>query len=252
MDASGDSLGRRARPRNSSRVATRSWTSVYLVEWNLFRFLECGSLVPLSLLWTLFLYYRRRILFLISSTIQTNPKRYQATAFQRQSKSGGGTPRNMIGTKARQHWILLVLYGAVALPAMAQPVPRRDDPAADGWDTEVFSAAVESQLKRVGALLLDPAKIGPGTLAALATDKVICTPLRDDDATRVFDDGMIVADRNDGNAGPRAARRTRLGAGRGGRRRRGLSSRLRRCRDGSDRDGSRRAPGLERPARGST
>ena len=112
----------------------------------------------------------------------------------------------MIGTKARQHWILLVLYGAVALPAMAQPVPRRDDPAADGWDTEVFSAAVESQLKRVSALLLDPAKIGPGTLAALATDKVICTPLRDDDATRVFDDGMIVADRNDGNAGPRAAR----------------------------------------------
>ena len=44
--------------------------------------------------------------------------------------------------------LLLTSAGAIAQPTA---VPRFDDPATDGWDSESFAASVDQQLQRIAA-----------------------------------------------------------------------------------------------------
>jgi len=48
-----------------------------------------------------------------------------------------------------------------------------DNPAEDGWDTEVFNGAAGKQLKKLGKLLLDPEKIDAEHVKVLASEEFI-------------------------------------------------------------------------------
>lgn len=53
-----------------------------------------------------------------------------------------------------------------------------DDPADDGWHTEVFSKAAKAQLKILGSLLVQPHSIDTARLTPLVTNKFSCSDLR--------------------------------------------------------------------------
>jgi len=76
-----------------------------------------------------------------------------------------------------------------------RPVPRADDPRADGWDSEVIGGQAESQLKRIGKLLLDPSKIDRAHVQPLTGSGFSCHDLRPDRLQRVFEDRGITVDR---------------------------------------------------------
>ncbi len=63
-----------------------------------------------------------------------------------------------------------------------------DDPAADGWTTEVLHSAVKQQLKGLGKLLEDPEKLDLDHLQPYATDDVSSTVLRPRDLSAVHSD----------------------------------------------------------------
>jgi len=70
-----------------------------------------------------------------------------------------------------------------------------DDPAAEGWDTEVFSKNAELQLKHITKWLVDPSKITLAKVAQVAAKDVQCGQLRPDKLQRVFEQQTIMVDR---------------------------------------------------------
>ncbi|MFT5109624.1 MAG: hypothetical protein ACI9UA_005273 [Pseudoalteromonas tetraodonis] len=70
-----------------------------------------------------------------------------------------------------------------------------DDPASDGWDTEVFSRAASTQLESLAELLTDPAEIDTSRLLPLVTAAFTCQPLLPDDRATVFLDEAISVER---------------------------------------------------------
>ena len=78
----------------------------------------------------------------------------------------------------------------VALPTidLATEVPK-DDPASDGWETEVLAAKAKKQLQTLGAVFFtndDP--------ASLLTPSFTCSPLIPSPLSRDFDDELVRAD----------------------------------------------------------
>ena len=93
-------------------------------------------------------------------------------------------------------WVMPAVWAQqtdAPIDASGVVVPRDDDPAKDGWDTEVFNNAAGSQLKKLGKLLGHPEKIDAAHLAPLATDEVTCSPLRPAEVAETFKDGAIRA-----------------------------------------------------------
>ncbi|MCH7720248.1 MAG: VCBS repeat-containing protein [Planctomycetes bacterium] len=60
---------------------------------------------------------------------------------------------------------------------MSETLAKRD-PAIDGWDTEVITEQVNTQLKVIGGFLAHPDEIDIEQLSALTADGFSCTPLR--------------------------------------------------------------------------
>ena len=71
-----------------------------------------------------------------------------------------------------------------------------DDPAADGWDTEVFSSAASAQLKMLGKLLVGTQEIDVARLQPLLTADFTCQSLRPDKLTTIFRDKTILVQRS--------------------------------------------------------
>ncbi|MCH8922791.1 MAG: VCBS repeat-containing protein, partial [Planctomycetes bacterium] len=65
---------------------------------------------------------------------------------------------------------------------------HRLDPRNDGWESEVFAEQALAQLKLLGKLLADPATVRPENLASVAVEDVLCSELRPDNLSTVFDD----------------------------------------------------------------
>ncbi len=66
-----------------------------------------------------------------------------------------------------------------------------DDPAADGWTTEVLHSAVKQQLKGLAKLLEDPLKLDLDHLQPYTTDDVSTTVLRPKDLAEVYRDQRV-------------------------------------------------------------
>ena len=66
-----------------------------------------------------------------------------------------------------------------------------DNPAADGWDTEVFSADAAAQLKSLGKLLVSTEGIDSSHLVPLVNAKFTCQPLHPNNLVTVFRDKTI-------------------------------------------------------------
>lgn len=62
-----------------------------------------------------------------------------------------------------------------------------DDPAKDGWDTEVFTNEAMKQLKTLGTLLIDSGDIDHTTVVSLVTEDFSCGSLIPSHLTTVFD-----------------------------------------------------------------
>jgi len=78
----------------------------------------------------------------------------------------------------------------------------RDDPAGDGWDTEVFNAAAGVQLKVLAKLLEHAEAIELNKLEALATPAFTCNALRPSDLEVVFEDQSLIVRRAPKQATP--------------------------------------------------
>ncbi len=74
-------------------------------------------------------------------------------------------------------------------------VPETDDPAADGWDSEVFAGLASDQLKRIGELLFEPSKISRANLETLTAPEFSCTYLLPRNLGKVFEDRAITVKR---------------------------------------------------------
>ena len=66
-----------------------------------------------------------------------------------------------------------------------------DDPATDGWHTEVFSKAAKAQLKILGSLLEQSHSIDPARLAPLVTNKFSCSGLRPANVQERYGDEVL-------------------------------------------------------------
>ena len=73
----------------------------------------------------------------------------------------------------------------------ARPPGPRDNPGAEGWDTEVFSNAAGAQVKKLARLFEEPQKIDAGHVEALVTGDFFCGALRPVDLQEVYDDGAL-------------------------------------------------------------
>lgn len=83
-------------------------------------------------------------------------------------------------------------------------------PQHDDWDTEVVNQAAMPQLKAIGALLHHPDRISADTLAELAAEDVVSSPLRPDRLDLVAKDGDVAV-RRARSAVPAGAHRGRQG-----------------------------------------
>ena len=72
---------------------------------------------------------------------------------------------------------------------------QMDDPASDGWDTEVFSGKAKKQLAALGNLLAHPREIETAGVADLITDEFACGPLLPGDLITVFEDQNLKIER---------------------------------------------------------
>ena len=79
------------------------------------------------------------------------------------------------------------------IPAVA-PIPRGqavDDPAGDGWDTEVFSRSAQKQLKKLGQLIASGKRIDASSVAPIVTENVTGSLLVPKDRTTVLEDSVF-------------------------------------------------------------
>ncbi|NNC88110.1 MAG: VCBS repeat-containing protein [Akkermansiaceae bacterium] len=70
-----------------------------------------------------------------------------------------------------------------------------DDPARDGWDTEVYAEKAKKQVQALGKLMAPARPLDPAAVAKLITGDFACGPIRPDDAATVLDDGYFRIDR---------------------------------------------------------
>jgi hypothetical protein len=70
-----------------------------------------------------------------------------------------------------------------------------DDPAKDGWDTEVFASQAKKQLEALGNLLAHPGGTDAAAVANLITDDFACGPLRPANLITILDDQHLKIDR---------------------------------------------------------
>jgi hypothetical protein len=70
-----------------------------------------------------------------------------------------------------------------------------DNPAQDGWETEVLAQETEKQLKKLGALLVSSRQPKPAELGALVDQDFSCQPLLPADLQTVFDEGPLLVER---------------------------------------------------------
>ena len=98
-------------------------------------------------------------------------------------------------------------------PSSEDGVPRVDDPAADGWQSESLAQVVGSELKKLAMILEHPAELGPERLAALVAHEFVGGPLRPQRLRRVFaDDALLVLRQAEDSAEePRATSRVSRG-----------------------------------------
>jgi FG-GAP-like repeat len=68
---------------------------------------------------------------------------------------------------------------------------ERVDPTKDGWESEAFNNAAMEQLHAIEALLVSPGPIAPEQLAPIVAKSIRATPLRPENAAKVFDDGRL-------------------------------------------------------------
>ena len=70
-----------------------------------------------------------------------------------------------------------------------------DNPAKDGWDTELFASRVKKQLKAVGKLLAHPDEIDKAGVERFITADFVSEPLRPADLATVLDDQHLKIER---------------------------------------------------------
>ena len=87
------------------------------------------------------------------------------------------------------------LRDSASVPVKLTSPDDLDDPAAEGWDTEVFSRAANAQLKALGTLLVGTQEIDASGLLPLVTADFTCPPLRPDELVTVFSDNTIRVER---------------------------------------------------------
>ena len=99
-------------------------------------------------------------------------------------------------------WRLLLVMALFAITVLV-PVSRlvavsmvdEDDPAAENWETEVFSEQAGDQLRRLAGLIGERAKIKNANLRHLVTENFACGPLVPDDPRQVFQHSRLVVRR---------------------------------------------------------
>jgi len=87
----------------------------------------------------------------------------------------------------------------VSLSSVEAPGPADvDDPARDGWDTELFHAATKEVLAQLGDLIKDPSQADeyPEGLEAVLANGFVCSALRPDPLETVFDGERIRVQRS--------------------------------------------------------
>ena len=70
-----------------------------------------------------------------------------------------------------------------------------DDPAKDGWDTEVFASKAKKQTEALGNLLAHPTGSDAAAVANLITDDFACEPLRPANLITVLEDPRLKIER---------------------------------------------------------
>ncbi len=78
-----------------------------------------------------------------------------------------------------------------AVSSPLDDVVRREDPARDGWETEVLNQAAGGRLRQLRELIEDPENIAPDTVSGLVAEGFTCGRLRPDGLRTVFDDGRL-------------------------------------------------------------
>ena len=77
-----------------------------------------------------------------------------------------------------------------------------DNPASDGWETEVFHNQAKKQLAAIGKLLTEPDAIDATPAANLVTEDFTCGALRPDNLATVFKDQALKVERGASSLGP--------------------------------------------------
>ena len=95
----------------------------------------------------------------------------------------GGSPRGLLDGIA----------GAVTSKARERWAQQRDglDPAQAGWESEAFAENVNSQLKRIGEMVLHPAELDESRAERIASQRFSCGPLRPHETQRTFEDSTL-------------------------------------------------------------
>lgn len=68
---------------------------------------------------------------------------------------------------------------------------RIDNPATDGWPTEIFNQIANRQLKKIGNFIAHPEQLTPGNLEPLLTPDFSCSPLRPSELKTTFKDESL-------------------------------------------------------------
>ena len=83
------------------------------------------------------------------------------------------------------------------IPAdVGQSFQAMDNPARDGWDTEVFSQQADKALKILAGFVARPKSIEAKALAPLLAEEFACAPLLPKDRTVAFSDGSTTVERS--------------------------------------------------------
>ena len=70
-----------------------------------------------------------------------------------------------------------------------------DNPAQDGWETEVLAQETKEQLKILGALIVNSQQLDRAKLATIIDRDFTCQPLLPTELTTAFDDGYVMIER---------------------------------------------------------
>ena len=68
---------------------------------------------------------------------------------------------------------------------------RIDNPAADGWPTEIFNQVANKQLKKIGHFIAHPEKLTPANLEPLISSGFSCSSLRPAKLKTIFQDNSL-------------------------------------------------------------